>query len=809
MTSDSSPEPGSAEAAIRVPSVDSAAPATENRLRHPWRWTLLVFAAAFAASAPSAGDLGLTWDEPAYRYSQMVSSEWWGRLFSARSSADLAAILAPDALLFYWPYGRHGINFHPPLAGQLNLLSYQFFGGWLKDIPARRMSSVAEFSAAVALLFLVLGRRYGAPAGVVGALALFTMPRVFGDAHIAGTDIPGLLLWPVAAVVAWNGSTIPRSTGSRVAFGVLAGLAFLTKMAAVAVLLPVFAWLLVAGFARLRREATWRDGLDIVLTLGLQLAPLAIAFREIRRLAELLPPPDRTNLFFNSPSSTLPGWILAVPLAAWCLRRLLHRMTRRSSFWSNDRPTLEFVSSVLAFAPVVGWLGNPGWWRDTLPRLAHYYLLNTNREGSLPDIRIFYWGETYLYSLPWHNAWVLIALTVPPAILLAAAPGLLGGLARFRSDKLPAYFALHLLTLPCLRMLDTPAHDGVRLLLPAFWFLAAFAGWGVSWISDGLAKLVRRPAWSAPATLAIGSLVVLPSAVDLVRVHPYELSYYTPLIGGPAGAWARGFELSYWYDAYDSPVLASLNDPATGLPRGAALSPPNTDENVPTFTELQSLGELRGDIDLWDEPDEGFSHKWLLTHDSKANGFSKLLFAMRPWFASSPSQLGGARVATIASPESVSRAWALQLMAELPGNARRPNPRPNAPDLVRRFAPFLARFWGDGVNLARPTPVHTDALDWARRDPSGLVQAAQALSRFPSSDAASSDPTAAPLLRLIDQGFSRKYLDYLLIRRPSALPEAALILSSRPDDVRAILDRDGYTDPALIGGYLDDPGRAP
>ena len=27
----------------------------------------------------------------------------------------------PQALLYYWPYGRYGINFHPPLAGQLNL----------------------------------------------------------------------------------------------------------------------------------------------------------------------------------------------------------------------------------------------------------------------------------------------------------------------------------------------------------------------------------------------------------------------------------------------------------------------------------------------------------------------------------------------------------------------------------------------------------------------------------------------------------------------------------------------------------------
>ena len=40
------------------------------------------------------------------------------------------------------------------------------------------------------------------------------------------------------------------------------------------------------------------------------------------------------------------------------------------------------------------------------------------------------------------------------------------------------------------------------------------------------------------------------AALALIRIHPYELSYYNELIGGPRGAWERGFELSYWYDAF-------------------------------------------------------------------------------------------------------------------------------------------------------------------------------------------------------------------------------------------------------------------
>ena len=85
---------------------------------------------------------------------------------------------------------------------------------------------------------------------------------------------------------------------------------------------------------------------------------------------------------------------------------------------------LETWAAGLAFAPLVAWLGNPLWWRDTLPRLAHYLMLSAARRGVLPDIPIFYFGQTYLYTLPWHNAWVLIAITVPAGILLAALAGI-------------------------------------------------------------------------------------------------------------------------------------------------------------------------------------------------------------------------------------------------------------------------------------------------------------------------------------------------------------------------------------------------
>src|SRR5690242_15889072 len=127
-----------------------------------WLASALVLAAALAATLPTTGDIGLTWDEPAYRYSQVVSAQWWERLGRARSWAEVAPLLTSDVLLFYWPYGRFGINFHPPLAGQLSLTTHAVFGRWVKDIPSRRLASVFEYTLTITLLFGFLARRYGA-----------------------------------------------------------------------------------------------------------------------------------------------------------------------------------------------------------------------------------------------------------------------------------------------------------------------------------------------------------------------------------------------------------------------------------------------------------------------------------------------------------------------------------------------------------------------------------------------------------------------------------------------------------------------
>jgi hypothetical protein len=775
--------------------------------RPGWLAAFVVFLVALVVLVPTTADFGLTYDEPSYTFSQHVSVQWWARLAAARSWSDVSTLLQPDTLLYYWPYARHGVNFHPPLAGQLNLLSHELLKGLVSDTVARRMASVVEFALTVTLIFSFLGRRYGTVTGVIGGGALLLLPRVYGQAHLIDTDIPGLLLWIAAALAFWRGLNEPNGRRWRVAVGVVLGLAFVEKMATVAVALPLVLWLAATRPLRsIRAGDAPRALLDGLITLGLMALPLVLAYREITSLARLLPEPKYTDLFVHHPRTWMPGAILAAPLVVWLARRLLARVFPKSPLWGTERPALETLAALLAFPPLVVWLGNPEWWREAIPRLAHYYALNTNRRGALPDIQILYFGQMYEFALPWHSAWVLLAITVPVALLFFGLIGALGAVLGVRRNALPPYFLLHMSILPVLRIFPTPAHDGVRLFLPTFVFLCILAALGVRTTALTLGRRWPRRAVLIHAGLAVA--VLGSELVALVKIHPYELSYYNLLVGGPRGAWKRGFELTYWYDAFTPQVIAALND---RLPPGSHVTFSNDLSAPATFQELQALGQLRADIRL-DTPSSDFPYLWLLTHDSKATANSRLLFALRPWFSVEPRQLDGARVLTVADPQAAARALALQLLTDAGDTS--PEEPPRAPEWVRTWIPPLARLWGDGLIRTRKLAINSPIFEWARRDRDGLVAAAGAIvdrradltaTPRPDPDAIFADaPDARILYRALTRyDAQRDYSRDLLRRRPDALLDAAHILTQRPDDVERVLTRYGYTDTELLGGYLD------
>jgi hypothetical protein len=108
----------------------------------------------------------------------------------------------------------------------------------------------------------------------------------------------------------------------------------------------------------------------------------------------------------------------------------------------------------------------------------------------------------------------------------------------------------------------SPAHDGIRYLLPAFPFAVCFmtAGLLKAW------RYITRRQGAPGKGLAVRSIVVIMAVAlfgaDLhspARYPPFELSYYNQLVGGVAGARRRGFETTYWWEVLNRKALEKVN----------------------------------------------------------------------------------------------------------------------------------------------------------------------------------------------------------------------------------------------------------
>jgi len=93
---------------------------------------------------------------------------------------------------------------------------------------------------------------------------------------------------------------------------------------------------------------------------------------------------------------------------------------------------------------------------------------------------------------------------------------------------------------------SVPKYDGVRLFLPAFPFLCIIAGMGVHQLFLWSRRIKGGRAF-LPLYLLLFSMTIYSS---VVRIHPYQSSYYNELIGGIDGAVKKGFEAEFWGNAH-------------------------------------------------------------------------------------------------------------------------------------------------------------------------------------------------------------------------------------------------------------------
>ena len=245
----------------------------------------------------------------------------------------------------------------------------------------------------------------------------------------------------------------------------------------------------------------------------------------------------------------------------------------------------------------------PPWWADPVAGMTRWVRVFFAYPQKVP---VYYLGNIYdsiRTFLPWHNTAVLTATMVPTGLLLLACVGLgavvlqtvrrKGAITAavtpgFLPDRVVgSWAAINFLTWMVLRMFPfLPAHDGLRQLVPSFYFFPILAGYGTRWLA-GSSRGLRG--W-AGRVLVIGCLAS--AAWSTLRIHPFELSYYNALIGGPKGARAAGMESTYTWDSATVTFLDWMN---ANLPSGSTvvIFPP---PNVRTFAWEQRWGRLRRDL---------------------------------------------------------------------------------------------------------------------------------------------------------------------------------------------------------------------
>jgi 4-amino-4-deoxy-L-arabinose transferase-like glycosyltransferase len=246
-------------------------------------------------------------------------------------------------------------------------------------------------------------------------------------------------------------------------------------------------------------------------------------------------------------ATKLTGWFFPLPYAVWLASTVLDRDRRwrwRQVAWA------AFVAAGVLL------LWNVGWWGDVVAGVRGYFESNLTRRKTIP-IPILFLGVRYDFSLPWYNTLVWTVLAVPAGTMVLGFFGAAASIVTVRADRFARLLLLQWLLLMVLRALpQAPGHDGTRQMIVSFAFLAMLAGWGLDLLGRAL-QVHRAHRW---IVIALAISASGESVNSLFRYHPLELSYYSPLVGGLAGAERLGMEPTYFWDSLTPEVRRWLRE---------------------------------------------------------------------------------------------------------------------------------------------------------------------------------------------------------------------------------------------------------
>jgi hypothetical protein len=464
-------------------------------------------------------------------------------------------------------------NYHGPFYDMLVQGIVQFAGRlfprWL-PVEVRHFTNFLAFQMAVLALYSICLKLASRTAALTAALMFETQPLLFGHAFINPKDAPFMAFFLAATAVglamitAYEAQSLPpasdeiRRLRSSLATewqskptSVRVFLIALLTIAMVGVLdVLLFDRLILEGvklFLSSEADVSRWDGIysrvQVPIALAiLTVAALASAFVFVRTVNRVWANRFHRNLILGG---LLLGWATSMRIAGPFAGVLV-------SGYFLARAKIKAIPPLVLYWVIAGvatYLTWPFLWSAPLK----HFLETFQTMGDFPwEGEVLYRGMVFgSDNIPLTYVPHLLSIQFTETTLVVFAIGLAAGLWRMWTGALDRqawivvliWFVLPLATQLLLAVLVFDNTRHFMYMMPAIFILS----------SVGLDAVLGYLKHRALKTAAI-ALLLLPGIAGIVRLHPYEYTYYNSLAGGPRGAF-RSYEMDYWCTSYREAIL--------------------------------------------------------------------------------------------------------------------------------------------------------------------------------------------------------------------------------------------------------------
>jgi hypothetical protein len=438
---------------------------------------------------------------------------------------------------------------HPSLMKTLFGLSWLYLHEKWKLIDdastAFRLPGMLTAALALYVTYLFGARAFSRRAGVVGAVLLGAMPRVFFNAHLACFDVPIMAMWTACVYVYWR-SEQEGGLLWALACGVMYGLTLETKHNA---------WILPGVFLA---HAAVVHGPRMVRELP---------SGKIRIPANLVAMATIGPALFYALWPRI--WFDTIPRLQWYADYHLQHAYYNIEFLHKN----YFAPGPWTYAPVMIFA--------TVPSIT---------------LLLFLIGAFDRGKVAYERARAAVMRVMKKAEVRAErAARSPTGEKRDRAQTDLLMFLAFAAPIAVFFLPKTPIFGGTKHWLPAYPFLAMVAGRGFDLVAAAMGRALatvprlsgvreRRAAFTALSVAVVGAPLA-----ETSHSHPFGLSAYVPIVGGTAGGADLGLNRQFW--GFTTQSLAPYLEKA---PRSASVF--LCDTTWDSWAHMQAERRLRPDL---------------------------------------------------------------------------------------------------------------------------------------------------------------------------------------------------------------------